>query len=64
MSGTSRPASAQSRKAWQSNDDLGLVPTSMEPGMYGSKFNEQKEPPKPPVGFCGKVMKGIRCKYD
>ncbi|GAB1601077.1 polycystin-2-like isoform X1 [Argonauta hians] len=68
MSGSSRPASAQSRKAWQNNGDMGLVPTSndsngqsygMESSMYGNKFNEQKEP-KPPVGICGKIMKGIR----
>lgn len=73
---STRPASAHSRKAWDSGD-LGLVDSSstagghssivsqsygMEPGLYGNNKVNQKQAQN--LSCCGKVMKAIRCKYN
>lgn len=69
---STRPASAHSRKAWDSGD-LGLVDSSstagghssivsqscgMEPGLYGNNKVNQKQAQN--LSCCGKVMKAIR----
>ena len=69
MASRSRPTSAQSRRAWSDDGGLDHAAAAMEGEDYETAVRAHNTKSKevavaePKSGFCGKLGRGIRCKY-